>query len=78
MTDVAEQSRAADMARAIVALAEALDLDVTAEGIETEAQAAIMRLIGCTRLQGWLFGRPMPAAAMAGWLAETRSTRKSG
>ncbi len=73
VTDVAESSRSADMARAIVSLAEALDLDVTAEGIETEAQATIMRLIGCTRLQGWLFGRPMSSAAMTLWLEEARS-----
>ena len=69
VTHVAESGRAADMARAIVSLAEALDLAVTAEGIETEAQAAIMRLIGCTRLQGWLFGYPMAPAAMTAWLA---------
>ncbi|WP_156680292.1 putative bifunctional diguanylate cyclase/phosphodiesterase [Sphingomonas profundi] len=72
VTHVAEDARSADMARAIVALAEALDLSVTAEGIETEAQAAIMRVIGCTRLQGWLFGRPMPARTMADWLEEAR------
>jgi diguanylate cyclase (GGDEF)-like protein len=73
VTHVAEDSRAADMARAMVLLAEALDLPVTAEGIETEAQATIMRLIGCTRLQGWLFGRPMASAAMTAWLAEPRA-----
>ncbi len=78
VTHVAEDSRAADMARALVTLAEALDLAVTAEGIETEAQAAIMRVIGCTRLQGWLFGRSMAPAAMTAWLAETRSVRRRG
>ncbi|WP_238995800.1 putative bifunctional diguanylate cyclase/phosphodiesterase [Sphingomonas solaris] len=70
VTHVVEQARAADMARAIVVLAEALDLPVTAEGIETEGQAAIMRLTGCSRLQGWLFGRPMPPAEMGRWLAQ--------
>ena len=69
ITEVADDSRAADMARAIVALAEALNLSVTAEGIETKAQAAIMRVIGCDRFQGWLFGRPMPGDAFATWHA---------
>ncbi len=64
VTDVASDGRAADLARSITALAEALDLSVTAEGIETEAQAAIMRTVGCARMQGWLFGRPVPAIEM--------------
>lgn len=72
VTDVASDGRAADLARAITALAEALDLSVTAEGIETEAQAAIMRTVGCARMQGWLFGRPVPAAEMAGILEGER------
>jgi EAL domain-containing protein (putative c-di-GMP-specific phosphodiesterase class I) len=46
---------------AIVALARALNLDVTAEGIETEEQYARVRRVGCTRAQGYLLGRPVPA-----------------
>lgn len=73
VTNVAEDARAADVARAIVSLAEALDLSVTAEGIETEAQATIMRVIGCTRLQGWRFGRAMTPDAVTTLLAEPAS-----
>ena len=47
---------------AITRLAESLDLAVTAEGIEDEAVEARLRQIGRYRGQGWLFGRPMPAA----------------
>jgi diguanylate cyclase (GGDEF)-like protein/PAS domain S-box-containing protein len=44
---------------ATIAMARALDLSVTAEGIETEEQARILRELGCDRGQGYLFARPM-------------------
>ncbi|MDQ3143875.1 MAG: EAL domain-containing protein, partial [Pseudomonadota bacterium] len=49
---------------AILALASGLGVETTAEGVETEAQAAVMRRLGCTQLQGFLFGRPVAAAAL--------------
>ncbi len=50
---------------AILAMADALGLDVTAEGVETEDQLAILRQMHCGRAQGYLLGRPMPSADMA-------------
>ncbi len=47
--------------RAIVALARSLRLHLVAEGVETEAQAEVLRLMGCDELQGYLFSRPVPA-----------------
>ncbi|MBW0145362.1 putative bifunctional diguanylate cyclase/phosphodiesterase [Sphingomicrobium clamense] len=44
--------------RAILALADGLGVETTAEGIEEEAQAAAMRDLGIDQLQGYLFGRP--------------------
>jgi predicted signal transduction protein with EAL and GGDEF domain len=49
---------------AILALARGLGVETTAEGIETAEQAEAMRTLGCTQLQGFLFGRPMPAEAV--------------
>jgi diguanylate cyclase (GGDEF)-like protein len=49
--------------RSVVALAKALDLNVTAEGIETPAQQAQLELLGCDFGQGYLLGRPVPADA---------------
>ena len=46
---------------AILALARGLGVETTAEGVESEAQAAVMRSLGCTQLQGFYFGRPVPA-----------------
>lgn len=44
----------------VVNLAEALNLQVIAEGVETEEQAALLREMGCRCAQGYLYGRPMP------------------
>ena len=46
---------------AIVAMAHGLDLAVTAEGVETEAQVSFLREQKCEEVQGYLFGRPEPA-----------------
>ena len=49
---------------AILALARGLGVETTAEGVETVEQANVMRRLGCTQLQGFHFGRPVPAAAL--------------
>jgi EAL domain-containing protein (putative c-di-GMP-specific phosphodiesterase class I) len=48
------------IATAIVSVAHALRLPVTAEGVETETQAELLSELGCDRLQGYHFGRPLP------------------
>ena len=50
--------------QATVAMASALRLEVTAEGVETEEQAATLRLAGCQRLQGYLFSQALSASEM--------------
>ena len=51
--------------RAIVTVAENLDLSVTAEGVETLEQLALLRELGCERGQGYYFARPLPADPLA-------------
>ena len=48
--------------RAATAMAEGLDLDLVAEGIETETQRDLLRQVGVTRGQGYLFARAVPSA----------------
>ncbi len=50
------------IARTVVALGRSLGLEVMAEGVETEAQRQALAGIGCLRYQGYLLGRPVPAA----------------
>jgi EAL domain-containing protein (putative c-di-GMP-specific phosphodiesterase class I) len=47
--------KSAAIVRTLVSLAHVLDLDVVAEGVETDAQAALLRTLGCTRAQGFRF-----------------------
>ena len=48
--------------RAVVAMADSLEMATTAEGVETEPELAVVRELGCDNIQGYYFGRPMPAA----------------
>jgi diguanylate cyclase (GGDEF)-like protein len=61
-------SRVQQLTRATIGLAAALDLSVTAEGVETEEEASMLRLVGCDELQGFFFGRPAPAAEITALL----------
>ncbi|MFP4311235.1 MAG: putative bifunctional diguanylate cyclase/phosphodiesterase [Nitriliruptoraceae bacterium] len=63
------EPRADAIVRAIVSLAIALELEVVAEGVETERQRAHLLGLGCTCLQGYLLAAPAPAAASAELLA---------
>jgi diguanylate cyclase (GGDEF)-like protein len=60
---VQDASGKSEVLRMIVALAHALGVDVIAEGIETREQRDALGRLGCTHLQGFLFGPPVPKAA---------------
>jgi EAL domain-containing protein (putative c-di-GMP-specific phosphodiesterase class I)/CHASE2 domain-containing sensor protein len=70
--NVAHDARDAIMVRSTVALAHQLGMKVVAEGIENEATLAALRELDCDVAQGWLIGKPMPAAALESFLAEPR------
>jgi diguanylate cyclase (GGDEF)-like protein len=50
------------LCQAVIAIGEALDLQVLAEGVETQAQAELLASLGCQSFQGFFYGRPSPAA----------------
>lgn len=62
--DIGETS----MAIAITKLAKSLNIGVIAEGVETDAQRIVLRDHGCQELQGFFFGKPMPAKEFRAWL----------
>jgi diguanylate cyclase (GGDEF)-like protein/PAS domain S-box-containing protein len=47
--------------RAVVAMADSLEMSTTAEGVETEEELECIRRLGCKKIQGYYFGRPMAA-----------------
>ncbi|MFM0741602.1 EAL domain-containing protein [Paraburkholderia xenovorans] len=59
--------------QAVVAMAHSLGMNVTAEGVETEAQAAFLRGIDCDKQQGYLYSRPVGARAYARTLSAART-----
>ncbi|MEW6545024.1 MAG: EAL domain-containing protein [Nitrospirota bacterium] len=68
--DLPADPQAAMIASTIIALAHSLNLKVIAEGVETEQQEAALRAGQCFVMQGYRFGRPVPACDMGSRLVE--------
>ena len=71
--NVETDARASAIVRLVAALAAELGIPVTAEGIETEGQLSVIRQLGISRVQGYLLGRPQPAARPAGGVVGSRA-----
>lgn len=72
--DVHRQPVSQSLVRAIVAVAQALNLQVIAEGVESEEEDAFLVKNGVNERQGYLFAKPMPAAAIEQWYIGYRSS----
>ncbi len=66
--DIHKQSVSQSLVRAIVAVAQALNLQVIAEGVESKKEDAFLTKNGVNERQGYLFAKPMPAAVFERWL----------
>lgn len=68
------QAQSDDGSRAMmlssISVARAMNMDVTAEGVETEEQADLVRAAGCDQIQGWLYYKAMPAGEVAAHLGK--------
>jgi len=62
--DLGQDAESAAIVRSIVALGHGLKMRIVAEGVETEGQLAMLRELGCDEYQGYLFARPLDAAAV--------------
>lgn len=62
VTGLSDGSENAAIVRAVLAMADSLGMDVTAEGVETLQQAQALAAMGCGYLQGYYFSRPVPTA----------------
>jgi EAL domain-containing protein (putative c-di-GMP-specific phosphodiesterase class I) len=69
VTDVTTSRDSRAIVKSIIDLAGNMDMGCVAEGVETEATAALLEQLGVCNLQGYLIAKPMPAEAIAAWLA---------
>ena len=72
--DAGVNSDSGILAKAIISLGHSLRLKVVAEGAETGAQVDFLRAQNCDEVQGYFFGRPMPAEEFAEVLSQQRVT----
>ncbi|MET3353974.1 UNVERIFIED_ORG: diguanylate cyclase (GGDEF)-like protein/PAS domain S-box-containing protein [Xanthobacter viscosus] len=69
MLSIEQDKNALALATAVILIGQSLGMTVVAEGVETAAQADLLRGLGCHAAQGYLFARPLEAADVAGWLS---------
>jgi diguanylate cyclase (GGDEF)-like protein len=74
VTDIPLNQTSLDIVRTTVELCRGLRLMCVVEGVETEPQVRCLRKLGCHFMQGYFFGKPMPASAIAAHLASERQT----
>jgi diguanylate cyclase (GGDEF)-like protein/PAS domain S-box-containing protein len=70
--DLATEPDDATIVRTVIAMAHALDLEVIAEGVESDEQLAFLREQGCDRVQGFYYSQAVPRAALEAYIAEQR------
>lgn len=75
VSDLASNREALAIVRAVRDLGRSFEMSVTAEGVETEAQLQQLQAEGCNEVQGYLFGRPLPAADLRRFMDESEQRR---
>jgi len=70
--DITSDANGAAIVQTIIAMTEALGLNVIAEGVETQAQKDFLDARGCHAFQGYFFGRPVPIEEFEQRLIDTR------
>lgn len=75
VTEITGSARGSSIAEMVIQLGRNLGLSIVAEGVEDERQAQILRSLGCPLAQGFLFARPMTAAALYDWLSADELNR---
>ena len=78
VSDIEEVDGSSSIVQAVVNIAAALNMTTTAEGVETEAQRELLRALGCTEMQGYLFSAPKPGAEVKQIVRDGRRSNRRG
>ena len=76
VSSMLENEKSRKLVETIITIARTLEMNVVAEGIETEAQRAMLVSLGCDYLQGFLYSRPLPAEQVPWLLLQKTSERQ--
>jgi cyclic di-GMP phosphodiesterase Gmr len=78
VTSIDSNNRSQALVRSMVAVAQELELDVIAEGVETHEEAAFLRSVGVAHVQGFLYAKPMSSENLEAWYeAKTAAASES-
>jgi EAL domain-containing protein (putative c-di-GMP-specific phosphodiesterase class I) len=69
----ADDDESTAIIRAVVALAGSLGMKTVAEGVATDEQLSLVRTLGCDRIQGFIFSKPVSGATVKAMLGENRN-----
>ncbi len=78
IVEAADDAGSRAMMVSSIAVARAMNMFVTAEGVETDAQATLARTAGCDTMQGWLYYKAIPAAEITRHLADAQTKTDTG
>jgi len=67
---IADDASSLAIVQAVISIAKSRDIATTAEGVETKDQLELLRALGCTEMQGYLFSKPKPANELAHILSQ--------
>ncbi|MDW3567722.1 putative bifunctional diguanylate cyclase/phosphodiesterase [Enterobacter asburiae] len=76
VTSMLENEKSYKLVETIISIARTMEMNVVAEGIETEEQQAVLTRLGCDYLQGYLFSRPLPAEQVPWLLLQINSDKQ--
>ncbi|RUO62090.1 putative bifunctional diguanylate cyclase/phosphodiesterase [Pseudidiomarina insulisalsae] len=73
--DITQNAQDARLVKTIIAMAQALNLRVVAEGVESQQQAAYLSRAGCAEVQGYLYAKPMPLTSLQSFVKNISSAK---
>ena len=69
ISTISDTDKSTAIVKSVISLGRSLSMITTAEGVETSEQSRFLRQEGCTEVQGYFFGRPVPASELSTFLA---------